>query len=1318
MMFGCRSNMFLFNNNHVLVSTFLLFLSLFRSSATPIYNANYCPSNASYQSNATFEANLRVLLASLVSNVSNSDGSYYSAMGMGTTSVANGQFLCRGDLSIATCQDCITTAATEIRRRCPNKTESVIWYDECTLRFTNLYFAPTTVFPGAMLPDDKNISASDMDSFNRTLFGLLNDLVEETANSHSARKFSAGESEFARSSTVYGFMECEPDLTSAQCKECLQNAVSTLPSCCGGKQGARALLVWCSVRYELYRFYNTTDKSPSSGNNKSVLRIVLIVVSVVVWIILLCCIGYFILKRSRKKYRTLLRENFGEESATLESLQFSLTTIETATKRFSHENKIGEGGFGAVYKAILPDGREIAVKKLSQGSGQGATEFKNEILLIAKLQHRNLVTLLGFCLEEQEKMLIYEFVPNKSLDYFLFDPYKSSQMSWSQRYKIIEGITQGILYLHEHSRLKVIHRDLKPSNVLLDNNMNPKISDFGMARIVAIDQHQGKTNRIVGTYGYMSPEYAMRGEFSEKSDVYSFGVIILEIISAKRNMSSNFPDHDDLLSYAWEQWRGQTLLNILDSNIKESCDQSEVIKCIQIGLLCVQEKPYDRPTMTQVISYLSSSITELPYPEKPINSKQSGIVQKRMVGESSSGSTLSNNEMSLSMFLDFLTNMLLFNINCVTVTSFLLLSLLGSLPSPTLGSPNYNDIYCPNNATYESNTTFQTNLNVLLASLTSNATQGVDSYATIMGFGTTNAVNGLFICRADLSSATCRDCVATAAADFTRRCPNQTESVIWYDECTVRYTNRYFNPTGIVPRANLWDDKNISASDWRSFNQTLFGLLNSLATEAAGSQSETKFASGEVNFTASSRVYGLAQCGVGMTNSQCEACLVNASKTLATCCQRKQGARALLASCNVRYELYQFYNTSAASPPVSPAPQGKKKSGSPSAVVIVVPVVVVSIILFCSVCYFLVRRSRKNYNTLLKENFGDESATLESLQFNLATIEVATKKFSYENKIGRGGFGEVYKGILIDGRQIAVKKLSRSSGQGAVEFKNEILLIAKLQHRNLVALIGFCLEDQEKMLIYEYVPNKSLDYFLFDRHKTRLLNWDERYKIIEGIAQGILYLHDHSRLKVIHRDLKPSNVLLDNNMNPKISDFGIARMIALEQDRGSTNRIVGTYGYMSPEYAMHGQFSEKSDVFSFGVIVLETISSKRNARSLLSDNVDDLLSDAWRQWRDETPLKILDQDIEESSNHNEVVKCIQIGLLCVQDKPSDRPTMAKVVSYLSNPLVELPYPGEPTNTMHKKILKKMVAGEVSSSSTFVNEMYSSLERGSTSSIDS
>ncbi|KAG4907710.1 hypothetical protein JHK86_056194 [Glycine max] len=249
-------------------------------------------------------------------------------------------------------------------------------------------------------------------------------------------------------------------------------------------------------------------------------------------------------------------------------------------------------------------------------------------------------------------MLIYEFVSNKSLDYFLFDSHRSKQLNWSERYKIIEGIAQGISYLHEHSRLKVIHRDLKPSNVLLDSNMNPKISDFGMARIVAIDQLQGKTNRIVGTYGYMSPEYAMHGQFSEKSDVFSFGVIVLEIISAKRNTRSVFSDHDDLLSYTWEQWMDEAPLNIFDQSIKaEFCDHSEVVKCIQIGLLCVQEKPDDRPKMAQVISYLNSSITELPLPKKPINSRQSGIVQKIAVGESSSGSTPSINEMSVSIFI-------------------------------------------------------------------------------------------------------------------------------------------------------------------------------------------------------------------------------------------------------------------------------------------------------------------------------------------------------------------------------------------------------------------------------------------------------------------------------------------------------------------------------------------------------------------------------------------------------------------------------------------------------------------------------------------
>ncbi|RHN82104.1 putative protein kinase RLK-Pelle-DLSV family [Medicago truncatula] len=371
-------------------------------------------------------------------------------------------------------------------------------------------------------------------------------------------------------------------------------------------------------------------------------------------------------------------------------------------------------------------------------------------------------------------------------------------------------------------------------------------------------------------------------------------------------------------------------------------------------------------------------------------------------------------------------------------------------------------------------------------------------------------------------------------------------------------------------------------------------------------------------------------------------------------------------------------------------------------VVVVVPVILSTLLLTFSY-YLLRKRARKSsYKALiLKENFGHESTTLEGLQFEMDVIRTATDNFSHENKIGKGGFGEVYKGILFDGRHIAVKRLSSNSKQGIVEFKNEILLIAKLQQRNLVALIGFCLEEQEKILIYEYVPNGSLDYILFDTRQQNL-SWDQRYKIIGGTALGILYLHEYSRLKVIHRDLKPSNVLLDENMNPKISDFGMARIVQIDQDRGHTNKIAGTRGYMSPEYAMLGHFSEKSDVFSFGVIVLEIITGKRNINPYESHHfTEGLTSYVWRQWKNETPLIILDPKIENYSRI-EVIKCIQIGLLCVQENPNVRPTMATVVSYLNSHSPELSSPQEPAFFLHDRTNQDIAAQKSSSVNNFVS----------------
>ncbi|XP_062095470.1 cold-responsive protein kinase 1-like [Humulus lupulus] len=530
---------------------------------------------------------------------------------------------CRDYLSAADCAACFAAAEKQIRN-CSAANGARVIYDGCFLRYeTNGFFDQTTLPGNVGICGKKTIPHSPA-AFTSTVDDVLTTLQAATPKINGF--FAAEKKEVVGAGggnlTVYGMAQCAQTVSSSGCLDCLKVAYANLQICLPDSEG-RAVDAGCFLRYSNASFFadnQTTNLAPflNNGGSSSKKAIIGGVAGGVGGLALLIIVGIFIwFKRYSRKPHAIDRGNILGGTELQGPVNYKYKDLKNATKNFSEENKLGEGGFGDVYKGSLRNGKIVAVKKLAIGQTQrGKADFESEVRLISNVHHRNLVRLLGCCNNGPELLLVYEFMPNSSLDRFLFGDQRRGSLNWSQRHNIIMGTARGLAYLHEEFHVCIIHRDIKTSNILLDDDFNPRIADFGLAKLLPQDRSHLST-RFAGTLGYTAPEYAIHGQLSEKADTYSYGVVMLEIISGQKSteIKESDPDGQYLLQRAWNLYENNKHMELVDERLEVDEYEGETVKrLIEIALMCIQSSPAMRPTMSEVVVLLktknSSSVVE------------------------------------------------------------------------------------------------------------------------------------------------------------------------------------------------------------------------------------------------------------------------------------------------------------------------------------------------------------------------------------------------------------------------------------------------------------------------------------------------------------------------------------------------------------------------------------------------------------------------------------------------------------------------------------------------------------------------------------
>ncbi|KAI3946553.1 hypothetical protein MKW92_038589 [Papaver armeniacum] len=652
-------------------------------------------------------------------------------------------------------------------------------------------------------------------------------------------------------------------------------------------------------------------------------------------------------------------------------------------------------------------------------------EFENEIKILSTLRHPNLVRLLGHCSEDNQHLLVYECIENGSLDNALFGNNENLRnrlnWNWGTKMRICIGIAKGLAFLHHKDDSKgiIVHRHIQPRSIFLDRFLDPKIYYFGLAKHLGADDTHC-TTRLIGTAGYIAPEYLMRGSITEKVDVFSFGVSILVILTEKRSFDERRLDDVYLLQMAKGLHQKGDLLSLIDEDLTSSNSAKEASKLLDLAVLCTNDDPKLRPTMSEVVSIFEGKTTmKTPPPVDP-------------------------------MYV--------------------------TMKTPSVDPSYVTTVFC-------------------------------EDYMS------------------EIESA-------SSSSSYTK---------------LTRYGFVY-NPN------NDWDGDGDGDGD---------GDDATLSYQVASKVKEENTRPEYTNDFISDLKAFLSEGG-------------------------EENDKVEIAKPSVE--------------------------------------------------------------------------THEPTSFSLRYIEVATKNFDPAYKIGQGSSGSVYKGMVPNGKMIAVKQLSLKSDKGKVEFLNEVNTTFTLSHPNIIRLLGHCAENSQRLLVYEYMENGCLHGALFGPMNLKnKLSWPARLRICLGIANGLVYLHsDNSKVKIVHRDIKLSNILLDKDLNPKISDFGLTMHYNRDFTHVKTG-LAGTVGYMAPEYVMSGIVTEKIDVYSFGVVTLELMTGKNRIQWKTKHESVSLVDLACDLQQRGDLLGLFDEDVRMNIPVKEAEMVLTLAILCTNYDPELRPTMSEVV---------------------------------------------------------